>query len=491
MTSTLDAREQAHGAGVRSELVGRSGFDASPSRRPWRFLLISFDTGVLALSFLVGSALRGHWFGRGEGPTLVTMSVAHELPYLVAYMVAMSGYGVYRRSARRVQATSFFDLGRFLHGLLVGAIITLFVSGLLNRWFGAPRLGWVEVSFMSVPAVLLLPLGRAVSGLVVRHTGAVRSRILVVGSGPVADGLVRRLSRFSDVQVVGMVDDGAEDVHGEGCLADVPALCRNLDADRVLVTFSSNASGQLSDLIRELPDTVKVCIVPRLFDLVTWQTQVEEIHGVTVMDVPPATLGLVQRSVKRSMDLLGGGILLLLVSPLLAAIAIAVRLGSPGPVFFRQDRVGRRNQVFRIFKFRTMSVDADGMKIDLRERNEVDGPLFKIRDDPRVTKIGGFLRRTSLDEIPQLINVVLGDMSLVGPRPFVPHESAGIDGWAARRFEVRPGMTGLWQVSGRNDLPFEELRQLDYAYVASWSIWWDLKILWHTPGSVFGAHGAY
>jgi lipopolysaccharide/colanic/teichoic acid biosynthesis glycosyltransferase len=148
-------------------------------------------------------------------------------------------------------------------------------------------------------------------------------------------------------------------------------------------------------------------------------------------------------------------------------------------------------RTFRICKFRTMADGADEVKIDLRDHNQVDGPLFKLHNDPRVTKVGKLLRSTSLDELPQLFNVLMGDMSLVGPRPFVPDESAGIDGWAKKRFDVRPGMTGLWQVSGRNDLPFDELRQLDYAYVASWSIWWDVKILWHTPGSVFRRHGAY
>ena len=171
--------------------------------------------------------------------------------------------------------------------------------------------------------------------------------------------------------------------------------------------------------------------------------------------------------------------------------AIAIKATSPGPVLFRQPRTGRNGENFQIFKFRTMTVGADDAKVELRGHNDVDGPLFKLRDDPRVTRLGRLLRATSFDEMPQLLNVLLGQMSLVGPRPFVPDESAGIDGWAARRFDVKPGMTGLWQISGRNDLPFEELRQLDYAYVASWSLWWDLKILWHTPGSVLRRHGAY
>jgi exopolysaccharide biosynthesis polyprenyl glycosylphosphotransferase len=232
-------------------------------------------------------------------------------------------------------------------------------------------------------------------------------------------------------------------------------------------------------------------VVPRLFELVTWQSHIEELHGLTVMDVAPPSLGPISRATKRSLDIVVSAGTLIALAPMMVVTAVAVKLTSPGPVFFRQDRIGYKGKTFRIIKFRTMQEGADEVKIDLRDTNEVDGPLFKLRNDPRVTSIGRLLRAYSLDEVPQLFNVFVGNMSLVGPRPFVPDESAGIDGWAARRFEVRPGMTGLWQVSGRSDLPFEELRQLDYAYVASWSLGWDIKILWHTPGTVFARRGAY
>jgi exopolysaccharide biosynthesis polyprenyl glycosylphosphotransferase len=244
-------------------------------------------------------------------------------------------------------------------------------------------------------------------------------------------------------------------------------------------------------MFRRLPATVRVSVVPRLFELVTWQSQLEELHGLTVMDIAPAHLSLYSRALKRALDIAVSASLLLVLSPLMLVTAIAIEQSSPGPAFFRQWRVGYKSETFRILKFRTMAVGADAVKIDLREQNETDGPNFKMRNDPRVTAIGRKLRPTSIDELPQLINVLLGDMSLVGPRPFTVNESADIDGWAVRRFDVRPGMTGLWQISGRTDLPFEELCQLDYAYVASWSLWWDMKILWHTPSSVFHRQGAY
>jgi lipopolysaccharide/colanic/teichoic acid biosynthesis glycosyltransferase len=202
-------------------------------------------------------------------------------------------------------------------------------------------------------------------------------------------------------------------------------------------------------------------------------------------------LGSLHQATKRAVDLAVSLLFVLATLPFLLIIALLIKLTSPGPVFFRQLRCGREGKPFRIFKFRTMRLGAEQERGDLEQVNDVDGPLFKMKEDPRVTRIGRILRATSLDEFPQLLNVIKGDMSLVGPRPFVIAEADRIDGWAARRFDVRPGMTGLWQVSGRNDLPFDELQRLDYAYVASWSLWWDLKIIWQTPGSVLRRRGAY
>ncbi len=181
---------------------------------------------------------------------------------------------------------------------------------------------------------------------------------------------------------------------------------------------------------------------------------------------------------------------LVLASPFLLVVAAVIKCTSPGPIFFRQERTGRNERTFSMMKFRTMIDGAEEHRAEIEHLNEMDGPLFKITHDPRVTRVGRFLRRTSLDEFPQLINVWKGDMSLVGPRPFVVHEAARIEGWARKRFEARPGMTGLWQVSGRNELSHLELCRLDYLYVASWSFWWDMQILWQTPATVFRGRGA-
>ena len=231
--------------------------------------------------------------------------------------------------------------------------------------------------------------------------------------------------------------------------------------------------------------------MPRLYELITPRSTIQEVHGINLIDVAPPSRGYLQLFLKRAIDLVGSATLLVVLAPAMLVCAVAIRLTSPGPALFKQPRAGRHGQTFTLLKFRSMKCGADEDIAGLRGQSEVDGPLFKMKDDPRITRVGRFLRATSLDELPQLLNVLLGQMSLVGPRPFVVAEAQQIDGWAAKRFTVRPGMTGLWQVSGRSDLPFEDLRHLDYAYVSSWSLWWDLRILAKTPPTVFARRGAY
>jgi len=243
-------------------------------------------------------------------------------------------------------------------------------------------------------------------------------------------------------------------------------------------------------MLKALSGKVAVSIVPRYYELITGHSRIEDLSGLPMIDMAPASLSLGARFLKRSFDLVLSSIILAVLSPVFAVTAIVIKWTSPGPVFFRQTRTGRDEAPFQVLKFRTMYQDAEARKSELLHLNEVDGPLFKMVDDPRITGPGRFLRRTSLDELPQLINVWRGDMSLVGPRPFVVSEAAEIEGWARKRFEARPGMTGLWQVSGRNELSHLELCRLDYLYVASWSFWWDMQIMWRTPGSMFKGRGA-
>jgi exopolysaccharide biosynthesis polyprenyl glycosylphosphotransferase len=304
--------------------------------------------------------------------------------------------------------------------------------------------------------------------------------------------LLRYLSWDPRITVVGCVDDDpAPGTAVLGTIDDLPQLVEDLHVDQVMVGFSRTHPTEAILRLQTLNNHVAISIVPRYFELLTWRSTVKEIAGLALIDVAPARLNVAARTVKRTFDLVVGGLTLFFTLPVLAAAAIAIKVNSPGPVLFRQERIGRDNKPFAMYKLRTMSIDAEGMRSQLDTANEVDGPLFKMQIDPRVTKVGRFLRKTSLDELPQLFNVLRGDMALVGPRPFIPSESNSIDGSALRRFEVRPGMTGLWQVSGRSELTFDELQRLDYLYVASWSIWWDMRILWVTPARVFRGSGAF
>jgi lipopolysaccharide/colanic/teichoic acid biosynthesis glycosyltransferase len=199
---------------------------------------------------------------------------------------------------------------------------------------------------------------------------------------------------------------------------------------------------------------------------------------------------------KRGLDLVVSSTALLLLAPVLIAIAVAIRLDSRGPVMFRQTRRGKAEEVFQIFKFRTMSADAESRKYELSHLNMHLAPggdprMFKIPDDPRVTRVGGFLRRTRLDELPQLLNVVKGEMSLVGPRPIILDEDQYVNGWARRRLDLRPGMTGLWQVLGASDIPFDEMTKLDYRYVTNWSLAEDLRLIMLTIPSILRRRAAY
>jgi len=467
-------------------------------------LLIGLDVLGLAASFGIGLGLLA--LGVGQGTTEGATSSPRHLglwvfAFIPLYLLLFAAYGLYRRERRRLFATNFPDLIYLVHALAVAGGLALVASHLLARFAGIePALSLTGACVITVPAMLTVPLARVLGGAAVRMRGRVRSRVIILGSGMVADSVARRLASFDDLELLGCVDDSTSfpdasrwnaGIPQLGSIAELGRICAELDADRVIVAFSPAAAPALADTLRQLPPSVQISVVPRLFDLVTWRSSVDELHGLPVIDVAPPVLGSAHRATKRAVDLTVSLLFVIVTLPFWLMVAVLIKLTSPGPVLFRQLRCGRRAEPFRIYKFRTMRVGAEDERVELELNNEVDGPLFKIKQDPRVTRVGQILRATSLDELPQLLNVIKGDMSLVGPRPFVMAEADRIDGWAARRFDVRPGMTGLWQVSGRNDLPFDELQRLDYAYVASWSLWWDLKIIWQTPGSVLHRRGAY
>jgi exopolysaccharide biosynthesis polyprenyl glycosylphosphotransferase len=266
------------------------------------------------------------------------------------------------------------------------------------------------------------------------------------------------------------------------------AIARN-DIHRVILAPRQTDSDEFLDMISLVKSLgLRVSVLPRIFEVVGTAVEFDTLNGITVLGIRRFGLSRSSRAVKRAMDVIGATVGLIAMSPLIMAIALAIRLDSRGPILFRQTRVGRDGERFTMLKFRTMVDGADRMKAHLTERNEATG-LFKITDDPRITPVGRWLRRTSLDELPQLINVLRGEMSLVGPRPLVVDEDMKIQGRHRRRLHLTPGMTGDWQILGSARIPLHEMVKIDYLYVTNWSLWNDVKILARTVLYVFSARG--
>jgi exopolysaccharide biosynthesis polyprenyl glycosylphosphotransferase len=337
-----------------------------------------------------------------------------------------------------------------------------------------------------------------------RRGGSCMRRVIVVGHELAVVGITRQLrrERYHGLKVIGAClppkgpgghDGQIGDISVLGTFDEVAAAVRRAGADTVLVLSCPELDGLA---LRRLAwclerDDIDLIVASSLVDVAGARTTIRPVDGLPMLHVEHPTLTGARRLVKAAFDRIGAGLLLVVASPLLAALAFAVRVGSPGPVLFRQVRVGKNGREFVMYKFRTMHTDAEARLAELRHLNQVDGALFKLRDDPRVTRAGRFLRKFSLDELPQLLNVLTGTMSLVGPRPPLPAEVAVYADDVHRRLAVRPGMTGLWQVSGRSDLPWEEAVRLDLRYVENWSLTLDLVILLRTLSAVTRGAGAY
>jgi exopolysaccharide biosynthesis polyprenyl glycosylphosphotransferase len=329
-------------------------------------------------------------------------------------------------------------------------------------------------------------------------------RVVAVGHAAAVARLVTVLRRetYHGLAVVGacLVDasggagtDGAAGVPVAGGLCGVAAAVSRFGADTVAVLACHEMDGgRLRELAWELEKTgTDLFVAPTLLDVAGPRTTIRPVAGLPLLHVDHPELAGTKQAVKSGFDKTCAALALLVLAPLFAVIAISIRLADHGPVFFRQTRIGKNGRGFTLYKFRSMVPDAEQRKSQLAAYNEANGVLFKIRRDPRVTRPGAWLRRWSLDELPQLINVLTGDMSLVGPRPALPDEVACYGGHMRRRLVVKPGMTGLWQVSGRSDVSREEAERLDLYYVENWSLALDLQILWRTGSAVRRGSGAY
>jgi exopolysaccharide biosynthesis polyprenyl glycosylphosphotransferase len=383
-----------------------------------------------------------------------------------------------------------------LNALMAGSPVMLLTGQGIEKWLDLKVYSPSEAVLFLAFALALVPSARWVLRNRLLH-GVVRARrTLIVGAGPAGRLLESKIAAHKDynLKVVGFLD---EEVGGD-VLGNPGELTRVVDEHEIdwVVLAGADASqyyDETLEMVRRVrrPD-VHLAIVPTYFELFASNATIEDLQGIPVVSLPPMRLSRSARVLKRTFDLTASVLGLIAISPILLAAAIAVKLDSRGPVFFRQVRNGRNGVPFKIIKFRSMVDGAEAQRLAMAHLNEMgDGPLFKMEADPRITRVGAFLRKWRVDELPQLLNVVKGDMSLVGPRPFVVHEADQITGWAGRRLESLPGMTGVWQVLGGNDLSFEEMVKLDYVYTTNWSLWWDIKILCQTIPVVLGRRGAY
>jgi exopolysaccharide biosynthesis polyprenyl glycosylphosphotransferase len=364
----------------------------------------------------------------------------------------------------------------------VAAIFTLLIEGFRALLFTGRSQPLV---FCVTLTCALLAARGAVRFLTVRTTST--DRVLVIGDATAAATLRRKFANDPSLNaaVVGRVAMRADRAEPPdrplGTIERLPGVLREHDIERVVVAPTREGGENIVEVIRLATACgVRVAVLPRLLEAIGTSVVFDDLGGQALLGVRGFGLSPSSRFMKRAFDVVIGTVLWVILGPLLLAIALAISLGSPGPVLFRQTRVGRHERKFEMLKFRTMVTDAEARKRGLLERNEAAPPLFKIADDPRTTRLGRFLRRYSLDELPQLLNVLRGDMSLVGPRPLIVEEDRLFSGWQRERHNVAPGVTGPWQILGSSRVPMSDMVTIDYLYCANWSLWLDAKILART-----------
>jgi exopolysaccharide biosynthesis polyprenyl glycosylphosphotransferase len=448
----------------------------------FRRLLVVADVVAIVGAFLLTVELSRRSVG-------LTWAAAAGVPILV---VCAKLTGLYDRDETLLRKTTLDEAPKLFQLATLCALVAWLAGGLITH----RPLDRHEALFLWLALAGGLLLARAVSrGVALRI--APSERCLFIGDEVSAETIRSKLTGHGGVkaEVVAHLDldkvgAWSTDSFSESRLAEIRDLTRTLDVHRAIIAPRSVDGGEMLNLVRTLKAVgVRVSVLPRLLEVVGSSVEFDDLHGVTVMGVRRFELTRSSALFKRAFDLLGALVGLLAVSPLLAVIAVAIKLDSRGPVFFRQQRVGRHGQRFRMLKFRTMVPEAEALKDSLRDRNEAKEGLFKIAADPRVTRVGRLLRASALDELPQLWNIVAGEMSLVGPRPLVLDEDQRIEGWHRRRLELMPGMTGPWQILGPARVPLKEMVAIDYLYVANWSLWTDIKILLRTVPHVLGRRG--
>jgi exopolysaccharide biosynthesis polyprenyl glycosylphosphotransferase len=469
----------------------RSQLGAAGRRLASITALVCLDLAGLVLGLYAALVVRELYYGQTPLWGFLWRVETDWLPFLTLVTVLVfSQAELYSERERRP------GYGRILSCLILVALITLAFGLGTGHKFSTYGLTPTAVLFCSITIGALRASYDAVTQELLRLSGA-RRYALLAGSGTQLQNLHRALGgarsgiEYEFVGALAPSPDGL-DLPILGDVHSLPAVLAETRVDELIVTDSDFSERELLEIVSHAHrQGVHVRIAPKATELLTQRAQFVPGQGVPLFELrPPAFIGL-DWFVKRGFDLLVSGAVLLVGLPLWLTIALAVKLTSRGPMLYRDTRVGLGEREFGMLKFRTMQADAAGQQAELEASNEADGPLFKIREDPRVTSVGAVLRRLSLDEIPQLWNVLRGEMSLIGPRPLPLRDYQRLEAWHRKRYLVLPGVTGLWQISGRSNLDFDDLVRLDFFYLENWSIWLDISILAKTVPAVLSGRGAY
>lgn len=476
-----------------------------------RFLLSRFiqysDLLLTVASFFAAHIVTHPRFGTGDfllGDLLPTphptRNIVVFLLILVSWNFIFSRFDLYRTRRFSSLATEIVDIAK----IQWGCVAVVFVASILLNEEKYRGVFIIAFWGFATLGMLLTRLGGRYLLKQARRHGRNLRFILVVGINRRSIRFFRRIDARTDLgyRVIGFADNPDRDpldynekhVSRVTTIEGLPDFLRSNPVDEVIIclpltSFYKEASAIVSTCERQ--GILVRYFLSDVFDVQMVSTRTDSFEGEPLVTLYTGFRKDFPVLVKNTIDFSLSLFLIVLLSPVMAAAAAAIKLSSPGPVFFIQERLGLNKRIFRIFKFRTMIEGAEKLQDSLEDRNEVDGPVFKIKDDPRITRVGRLLRKTSVDELPQLFNVFNGDMSLVGPRPLPVRDYNGFsEDFHRRRFSVRPGITCLWQVTGRSNVSFEKWMELDIEYIDKWSLSLDLKILWKTIPAVFRGHGA-
>ena len=487
------------GEGARSAAASRRRHEY---QRALTLVLQLSDLILLNIAFVAAYYLRYYMFLGGDVADENFVSIDAYLPLQIGLtftlMLIYHIAGLYRSP---LKGPVLQELWNVLLATSFG-ITLLFAGVYLIRGFAYSR-GLFLIALALTAALLMV--SRIVARIVqaqLRRRGIGVERTLVIGGAPLGLTVMHVLATEPGLghQLVGFVHENVVDDLGRfkclGLMSNLGEVVQQVRIDSVILALpSSSLSRDILTDVREICDreAITLRVVPDLFELSLSRSavDVEDFRGLPVMSLHEPSISGFNLAIKRGMDVLVSSGVLVALSPIWAVFALAIKLDSSGPVCFTQERVGKGGKTFKAFKFRSMITDAEQVLSELQAHNEASGPIFKMRADPRVTRVGKWLRRTSLDEIPQLWNVLRGEMSLVGPRPPLPSEVAKYEEWHLRRLGAAPGMTGMWQVNGRSELPFDEMVLLDLYYIENWSLGLDLHILLRTIPAVLSGRGAY